>query len=122
MKATIHSVEEKELETIGVPWGVMVLVCDTKEFSISVTTLDPGKRLTPYYYKTGGELVYILEGQGDSPHGPLRQGTLEKVVAKETFWLKNNSDAPLRALIICIPPYSAEDCVWLDSEEVMHED
>jgi mannose-6-phosphate isomerase-like protein (cupin superfamily) len=115
MKVTIHPSEVKELNTIGLSYGTMILVCETNEFSISVNTLFPRKKLPTYYYKTGCELIYILEGEGECPKKPVKKNDWIKVEAQEKFWLANTSEVDiLRFLIICIPAYSDEDCVWLD--------
>jgi len=117
VKGITYIREEKELVKVAVPWGDMTLVCDTEEFSVSVTSLSPGKRLPAYYYKKGMELIYILKGEGEGAKGRVREGDLLRVSALETYWIANSSSQdPLRFLVICIPPYTQDDCVWVGEE------
>jgi len=108
---------EKELNATDLPWGKLYPIFQTEEFDVSLETIEPGKRIPPYYYKTGSEIIYILEGKGKAKGRKAEKGDLFHIKPRQIFKLDNSSMKQMRFLAICIPPYNEKDCVWIEGKK-----
>lgn len=95
------------MEKLKFPWGELIIVGTTKEFSVGVDIITPGS--TPgepgTYLKKGVAMYYVIDGSGLFEGKPIKRGDLVKITAGDKMFLKNNSKKNLKILCIYLPPY-----------------
>lgn len=96
------------MEKIKFPWGELIIVGTTKDFSIGVDIITPGSEPdTPgTYLKKGVAMYYVIDGKGLFENNPIKKGDLVKIKAGQKMFLKNNSKKNLKILCIYLPPYN----------------
>lgn len=96
------------MEKIKLPWGELIIVGTTKEFSVGVDIISPGA--TPdkpgTYLKKGVALYYVIDGKGLFENRPIKKGDLIKIKAGQNMSLKNNARKKLKILCVYLPPYA----------------
>jgi len=89
------------------PWGELILVGSTNEFSVCVDIINPGSEADSRdaYLKKGVAMYYVIEGNGLLAGKPIKKGDFKKIVAGQNMHLKNNSRKKLKLIGIYLPPY-----------------
>ena len=95
------------MEKIKFPWGELIIVGTTEDFSIGVDIITPGSEPdTPgTYLKKGVAIYYVIDGKGLFQTRLIKKGDLVKITAGDKMFLKNNSKKDLKILCIYLPPY-----------------
>lgn len=95
------------MEKLKFPWGELIIVGTTKEFSVGVDIITPGS--TPdepgTYLKKGVAMYYVIDGKGLFENRSIKKGDLIKIKAGQKMFLKNNSQKNLKILCVYLPPY-----------------
>ena len=89
------------------PWGELILVGESNEFSVSIDIVNPGGEpdSKKTYLKKGVAIYYVIEGKGLLAGKQIKKGDMIKTIKGQNFHLKNNSKNVLKILAIYLPPY-----------------
>jgi len=89
------------------PWGELILVGESGEFSVSIDVVKPGGEpdSKKTYLKKGIAIYYVIKGKGLLAGKQISKGDLIKIKKGQNFHLKNNSKSVLKILAVYLPPY-----------------
>jgi len=95
------------MEKLKFPWGELIIVGGTNDFSISIDVVNPGGEPDnkKTYLKKGIAIYYVIEGKGLLAGKKIKKGDIIKTIKGQSFHLKNNSKSVLRILAVYLPPY-----------------
>jgi mannose-6-phosphate isomerase-like protein (cupin superfamily) len=86
-------------------FGLVEILKRDKDASFTLETIFPGKSVPKHYHKEGDEIMVVTEGNTNE----LKEGQIYLFRKNQPHGFVNNSDKPLKLLLIMAPPYDKKD-------------
>lgn len=99
------------MKKINFPWGELIIVAETKKFSIGIDTINPHQETDKKgaYLKKGRSIIYVLEGIGLCANKPMKEGDILQISEGDELNLHNHSSKKLVVMTVYIPPYNEKN-------------